>query len=298
MQDKIQYRSGDTLISRIDEMQLTSFSPSRLFPELAQDCGDKEIFPDPLLSAEGNIILNCHSWLLQDGERTILVDTGAGRGKSRPFAPYFDNLSPPFLENLAAHGVAPGDVDLVLLTHLHVDHVGWNTLPAEGGFVPTFPNAKYVFSAEEYAFFSDPENLIDRHRTSFMAREDSVDPVVRAGQAMMVTADGSEILPGIRFLPTPGHSPFHASIALATADGEALFAGDTLHHQGQVLRPEVNSVFDADPEEARASRRLVLDRAASNDVILFGAHLAGHSAIRVSGRDGAFRWQPAGRHPA
>jgi len=296
MQERIRYQMGKTLISRIDELQLMSFSPSKLFPALAAEVEDERIFPRDLLSEDGNIILSCHSWLLQDGTRTILVDTGAGAGKSRPFAPYFDNLSPPFLENLADHGVKPEDVDLVLLTHLHVDHVGWNTRRDGDEFVPTFPNAKYVFCADEYAFFSNPENLIDRHRTSFMAREDSVDPVVRFGQALMIEANGAEVLSGIRFIPTPGHSPFHTSIALATDDGEALFAGDTLHHQSQVVYPDVNSVFDADPERARASRKLVLERAARPGTIMFGAHLAGTSAIQVSKGELGYRWLAAPRH--
>lgn len=295
MQDKMSYRMGKTLISRIDELQLTSFSPSKLFPDLAAEAQNVAIFPRDLLSRDGNIILSCHSWLVQDGTRTILIDTGAGADKSRPYAPYFDSLSPPFLENLAAHGATPEDVDLVLLTHLHVDHIGWNTRRQGDAFLPTFPNATYAFCAAEYEFFSNPENLIDRHRTSFMAREDSIDPVVKSGQALMIEANGSEVLPGIRFIPTPGHSPFHTAIALATSAGEALFAGDTLHHQGQVIHPDVNSVFDADPEKARASRRLVLERAAQPRTILFGAHLAGSSAVQISKDECGYQWRPADR---
>lgn len=296
MQDGNRYQMGKTLISRIDELQLTSFAASKLLPDLAAEVDNEQIFPRDLLSEDGNIILSCHGWLVRDGKRTILVDTGAGAGKSRPFAPYFENLSPPFLENLAAHGVKPEDVDLVLLTHLHVDHVGWNTERDGDAFVPTFPNAKYVFCADEYAFFSNPENLIDRHRTSFMARADSVDPIVRSGQALMIKADSGEALSSIRFIATPGHSPFHASIALATDGGEALFAGDTLHHQAQVIHPEVNSVFDADPEQARASRRLVLERATQPGTILFGAHLAGSSAIQVARSELGYKWLPAHRN--
>jgi glyoxylase-like metal-dependent hydrolase (beta-lactamase superfamily II) len=290
MAERTTRKLGDTIITRVMELELRNFSPGRLFPDLAGDAGDLALFPDELKSVEGNLILSSHSWLVRGRKRTILVDTGAGAGKARPYAPYFDHLDHPFLERLAEEGVAPGDVDYVLLTHLHVDHVGWNTIPDGDEFKPTFPNARYVFSGEEYAFFSAQENHTERNRTSFMARADSVDPVVRSGQALMVPTDGGEILPGIRFLPTPGHSPYHASISVDLGNAIALFAGDTLHHQAQVLRPDVNSIFDADSERARQSRRLLLEHASLPGTTTFGAHLAGTSVIRIEGQAGGFTW--------
>jgi glyoxylase-like metal-dependent hydrolase (beta-lactamase superfamily II) len=284
---------GRYTISKITELELRDFSPARLFPQFEDQATDPTLFPASLLSPEGNIILSSHSWLLQDGRQTILVDTGVGARKSRPFAPYFDNLSPPYLNHLEAVGVRPEDVDLILLTHLHGDHIGWNTIWDGAIWRSTFPKARYVFSAEEYDFFSSPENHVDRHRTSFMARADSVDPVVSAGQAVMIPIDGSEVFPGIRYLSTPGHSPFHASIAINTGEGTALFAGDTLHHHAQVLRPEVNSIFDADPDLARHSRDIVLDTASTPGTILFGAHLAGSSAIKITKTAKGYRWQEA-----
>ncbi|WP_246103226.1 hypothetical protein [Rhizobium straminoryzae] len=158
---------------------------------------------------------------------------------------------------------------------------------------PTFPNARYVFSAKEYGFFSSPDNHIDRHRTSFMARADSVDPVVKACQAVMIPVDGSDVFPGIRYLSTPGHSPFHASIAIDTEEGTALFAGDTMHHDAQVFRPEVNSIFDADADLARHSLEILLDTASTSGTIVFGAHLAGGSAIKITKTAKGYRWQDA-----
>jgi len=293
MSEPLERRLGRYRISRIAELELTSFTPAKLFPALGEQAADPALFPADLLSPEGNIILSSHSWLLRDDRQTILVDTGAGAKKTRPFAPYFDNLDPPFLDRLAAAGVQPEDVDLVLLTHLHGDHVGWNTVWDGAAWRPTFTNARYVFSADEYGFFSAPENHIERHRTSFMARADSVDPVVNAGLAVMIPADGSEVLPGIRYLPTPGHSPFHASIAIDTGDGTALFAGDTLHHHAQVLRPDINSIFDADPTLARQSRANLLETASIPGTVVFGAHLAGGSAMRVEKDAEGYRWQNA-----
>ncbi len=293
MSELLERTLGRYKISKITELELTDFSPARLFPELRDQAADPTLFPAGLLSPAGNIILSSHSWLLRDGRQTILVDTGVGARKTRPFAPYFDNLAPPFLDHLEAAGVRPEDVDLVLLTHLHGDHVGWNTVRDGAIWRPTFPNARYVFSADEYRFFSNPENHIERHRTSFMARADSVDPIVSSGQAVMIPIDGSEVLPGIRYLPTPGHSPFHASIAIDAGDRTALFAGDTLHHHAQVFRPDVNSIFDADPDLARYSRGNLLEIASNPGTILFGAHLGGSSTIRIAKVAKGYHWQAA-----
>lgn len=293
MQYATQQKMGHYSITKISEQELLSFAPGKLFPELGEQAVDPALFPPTLLSPAGNARLSIHSWLITDGSQNILVDTGAGAKKSRPYAPYFDSLTPPFLERLQAAGVRPEDVDVVLLTHLHVDHVGWNTVWDGQIWRPTFPNARYIFSADEYKFFSAPENQIDRHRTSFMARADSVDPVVESGQAIMVSVDGSEVLPGIRYLPTPGHSPFHASIAVETGEGVALFAGDTLHHHAQVLRPDVNSIFDAEPEKAEQSRLRLLEWASVPQTVLFGAHLAGTSVIRIAKTSEGYRWREA-----
>lgn len=105
-------------------------------------------------------------------------------------------------------------VDYVLHTHLHVDHVGWNTRLVDGRWQPTFPNARHIFSAKEYAFFSDPANADNRHRTSFLTQRDSVTPIVEAGLADMIEVDGREVIPGLSFHSTPGHSVDHASIVL------------------------------------------------------------------------------------
>lgn len=284
-------RVGALTVTRITETEIAGFAPAALFPDLAGVADDPALFPSQLLNPAGQVRLAVHSWLIRGPQGTMLVDTGIGAGKERPLSPHFHRVSSDFLGQLATAGVRPVDIDHVLLTHLHVDHVGWNTVAIDGVWLPTFPNARYVFSGDEYHFFGDPANFAPRHRNSFLARQDSVDPVVAAGQAMMVPVDGSEALPGIRFLPTPGHSPFHAAILIASEGETALFAGDTLHHVAQVLRPEANSVFDADPAQARSSRLQVLDLAARPGTRLFGAHLAGSSVLTVTRRNEGFAWQ-------
>ncbi len=197
------------------------------------------------------------------------------------------------LASLSPRQVFPGlpeDIDLVLHTHLHVDHVGWNTWFRDGAWIPTFPNAEYVFSEDEYRFFSRPENQIERHHTGFMARQDSVDPVVAAGQARMIHVDGSEQLPNIYFLPTPGHTPFHSSILLDAGGATALFTGNLMHHPFQIAMPEINSVFDAGPGACRQARRYVIELAAKPNTTVFSAHFPASSALKIEEQQGGYAW--------
>lgn len=195
---------------------------------------------------------------MKTGRHTVLVDTGIGNGKLRA-SRSFDRLDTPWLARLAAAGVAPGDVTDVLLTHLHTDHVGWNTRrAADGRWVPTFPNACYVFPRAGRDLFEGPGGWA---RPNFDMYADSVLPVIEAGQADLVGAEGGEVLDGFVYHPTPGHSPDHMSIAFRSAGEGALFAGDVVHHPVQVRRPSWNSVFCADAAQARASRLWGLDHA-------------------------------------
>jgi len=191
---------------------------------------------------------------------------------------------------LSRAGVEPGEVDHVLLTHLHVDHVGWNTRLANGAWLPTFPNAQYHFSRAEHDYFTDPRNHTERNRTSFMVQADSVDPVIAAGQARMIDLDGSEAIPGFTFIPTPGHTATHASIVFRSGGEVALFPGDLLHHPLQVYRPGWASVFDAFPEQAAKSRAWALAFAADQRATVFTSHLPSTSAGRVERAESGYLW--------
>ncbi len=127
----------------------------------------------------------------------------------------------------------------MLHTHLHVDHVGWNTTLVNGRWVPTFPKAKHVFSAKEYAYFTDPANLNERNRTSFQVQADSVTPIVESGMAEMIEVRGDEVIPGFSLHSTPGHTVDHASILLESAGAHAIFPGDIAHHPIQIVEPQL-----------------------------------------------------------
>ncbi|MBJ3777010.1 MBL fold metallo-hydrolase [Acuticoccus mangrovi] len=293
MSEPVVRHMGELKITRISEPDILALTPARLFPDLADEAADPALFPPHMLTEEGFVRLAVHAWLVEGPLVTLLVDTGIGNAKARPKAPLFHERQTDFLDTLAAAGVAPSAVDLVLLSHLHVDHVGWNTVRTDDVWLPTFPHAKYVFSEKEYRFYAAPQHYEARHHNSFLARMDSVDPVVANGQAVMIAVDGSEVMPNVRFHATPGHSPDHAVITIDTPDGRLLFAADTLHHPAQVLRPDVNSTFDLEPEAARASRRKMLDMAAEENTLLFGAHLSGTSVLDIRRTAEGYTWREA-----
>ncbi|MFC3229643.1 MBL fold metallo-hydrolase [Marinibaculum pumilum] len=287
------WRVGAVTVTKVTDLLLDMFTPAALFPdwqpELLEGSGSW-LSPDSMDAAGVHALMSVHSWVLTSPGRIVVIDTGVGDGKERPHTPVFHRLQTGYLDRLRAAGVAPEDVDHVLLTHLHVDHVGWNTRLVDGRWVPTFPNARYHFSARERAWFTDPANHSDRNRNSFLLQPDSIAPVIDAGQAEMIAIDGREVVPGLSFHPTPGHSPDHASIRLRSEGVEGWFVGDLLHHPIQIRYPELNSVFDAVPAQARASRRWALEQAADSDALVFTTHFPESSVGRVT-RDGdGFRW--------
>jgi glyoxylase-like metal-dependent hydrolase (beta-lactamase superfamily II) len=273
---------------------LSNFTPAALFPDW--DGSVKAEHPDWLLpeamdETREHILLSIHSWLIRDGGRRILIDTGVGNGKNRPYAPYFNLLNNPFLERLRAVGVEPSEIDYVLLTHLHVDHVGWNTQLEGTSWVPTFPNARYIFSRAEQTYFTDPQNYTERNRTSFQVQKDSVEPIIRSGLADMIEIDRNESIDGFRFHPTPGHSIAHASISFRSGEERALFAGDVVHCPLQVYKPGWNTVFDPFPEEARRSRIWALNFGAEHEAMIFSSHFPASSAGNVLRDRSGFRWR-------
>lgn len=155
-----------------------------------------------------------------------------------------------------------------------------------------------VLARAEHAHFKDSRNLNERNRTSFAVQLDSIDPVIAAGLAMAIDVDGSEAIPGFRFHATPGHSPYHASIAFESDGRNALFAGDVLHHPVQVHRPTLNTLFDAEPEAAVRSRAWALDHACERDAQVFSSHFPGSSTGRVRGGPNGYRWVASDATPA
>lgn len=284
------HRIGAATITRVDETTF-ALAPDTLFPNWDETSGrilEERFATESLDLSNRRVPLKTHLWVVELDGLTFVVDTGIGNGKLRPFSALFDRLDNPVLERLAAAGFERERIDYVLNTHLHVDHVGWNTHWHDGRWAPVFPNATYVFGERERDFFATEQGAPRR-----MVFDDSVLPVIEANQARVVRDTGESILDGIRFLPTPGHSIGHMAIEIRSHGETALFSGDVMHSAVQVHRPEWNSTFCLDQEQARASRQWLLAHAADTGATMFAAHFAESSAGTVQRTGDSFEWRYA-----
>lgn len=284
---------GSVSVTRIEEQVAPNDSAAGHFlPDLVRERFERHLgwmvpaHYDPKLD---RLITSNHSWLIRAGGRTILLDTCAGNHKERPWLPRFHRLNVPFLERLAAAGAKPEDVDLVLCTHLHADHVGWNTRLVDGRWVPTFPKARYLFSRIENEHW-DPE-VGDRRRQNpgrAGMYDDSVLPVIAAGQAVLVDGE-HEIDDGLVIRPAPGHTPGHIVLDLRDGREGAMFCGDVVHHPVQVYEPAWNSRFCEVPHKALGTRRRVLEHCAETGALLFPTHFAAPHVAAIRAEGDAFR---------
>ncbi len=251
------------------------------------DPGDDEIGAD---AENSRMTFSVHSWVIEVDGQTILVDTCDGNHKDR-LVPEVNQLNTDYLGNLRRAGFAPEDIDLVMCTHLHFDHVGWNTRLENGKWVPTFANAKYLFGRRDYEYFKDEPAGEDAHHASFI---DSVLPVMEAGKGVIVDENHvahREIGDGVWLEPAFGHSPGCCTIHGKADAGEAIFWGDVIHHPVQLLRPDLPFAFDADPATASVTRQRVMKRAAEEELLCFPAHFRKTSAGHVRSDGEAYRYE-------
>jgi glyoxylase-like metal-dependent hydrolase (beta-lactamase superfamily II) len=214
--------------------------------------------------------IQVRSYVLQVDGLKVLIDSCCGNDKERSVS-WAHRLQSRWLENLAAAGCEPEEIDLVLCTHLHADHVGWNTRLKDGRWVPTFPNARYVFSRKDYDFFSKQTHEA-HNREAFL---DSVLPVVETGQADIVDSDHCvhrEIEDGIWLEDAAGHSPGSVVVNARRGGSRAVFVGDAMHHPIQLVRPDIPFFADETPAEACATRERLLAQCADNNAVLYPAH--------------------------
>jgi len=231
------------------------------------------------LTGEGRVLAAIHCFVIESDGRTLVVDTCVGNDKPRDVKAW--NLRQgPFLRDLAEAGYPREKVDAVVCTHLHVDHVGWNTMLVDGRWVPTFPNARYLFGRKEWAHWAGEPEGPDRE-----VRNDSVRPILEAGLAELVESD-QRITPDVFLEPTPGHTPGHVSVRISSQGEEAVITGDLMHHPVQCAEVAWASRFDVDPEAARRTRRAFLERYAGRPVLVLGTHFAAPTGGRLV-RDGA-----------
>ena len=232
--------------------------------------------------SDGMVKLSIHSWLLRTPHHNILIDACAGNHKirNRPETADFNQQDTPYLKRLASTGARPEDIDFVMCTHLHVDHVGWNTRLDNGVWVPTFPNAKYLFSEIDYEYWNTDNRVAAEPYANEESFVDSVLPVVTAGQAELIS-DLHAIEDDVIVRARPGHTPGHTNVELGQDGKDAIFSGDTMHHALQVYYPDLSSGFCELPEQGRQTRRALLERCADQSTIILPAHFGAPHVGRV-----------------
>jgi len=292
---------GEVIVTRIEELHGPIMPADQFFPDIPEQAWKDHrdtLVPDHLGAADGMVHVAMQTWLLRSGGRTILVDTGVGNDKTRPAVEAWDHLQLDYLGNLARAGVRPEDVDLVVNTHLHVDHVGWNTRLVDGVWVPTFPNATYLMPKADFEFWNPANNPDIAGGVNENVFEDSVAPVHAAGQVQLWET-AYPIDAHLRLEAAPGHTPGSSIVKLHSGGDRALFAGDLMHTPLQVTHPDHNSCFCQDPEQSRTTRRRLLGWAADNNALVLPAHFSGHSALEVEERGSGFairNWAPISRY--
>jgi glyoxylase-like metal-dependent hydrolase (beta-lactamase superfamily II) len=282
-------RLGGATVERIVEQEAPFFDPLEFFPGLSREVLDENrswLEPRYIDPATGKLILCVQSYLVRTAHHNILIDSCVGNDKPRPARRFWDMLKGvAWQRNLEAAGLSFADIDFVMCTHLHVDHVGWNTRLDNGRWVPTFPKARYLFSDRELAYWTQ------RHQSdpdSCPWISDSVLPIVHARCCDVVTSD-HVVDDHLRFIPTPGHTIDHFSVRVGGTDQDAIITGDMIHSPIQAHLPELGMMSDYDSALAGRSRRRVLDEVCDTPTLLCTAHFPSPSVGRVRRRGESFR---------
>lgn len=281
---------GDYSIGRVAELEFPAFAAADFLPAATSDMIEqaKRAFPGRI-DADGKLVMSFHSFVLRTGRHTILLDTCCA--KSRPSRAQFDHGKKDYFGGLAALGVKPEDVTHVMCTHLHWDHVGWNTRLVDGRWVPTFPNAQYVMAKREYDHWDSvyAKNKGDRTNPHALAFEDSVLPIMRAERAVLVK-DDHELDTGVSIEPCPGHTPGHFVVNVAAGDKRGVFIGDAIHHPIQLMFPDLSTRPDTDMDMARVSRRALLDKHAGTGNLVMPHHFSTPCCGTIAPQGSGFRF--------
>jgi glyoxylase-like metal-dependent hydrolase (beta-lactamase superfamily II) len=278
------WRIGDVTVTKIVELEAVGGSKFLLPQATKEVCqGFRWMFPH-FMDEEGRLKMSVHALVVQTPTKRIIVDTCLGNDKQGRGVPGWNNLQGPFLRDLAAAGFPRESIDIVMCTHLHVDHVGWNTMLVDGKWVPTFPNARYLMARTEFEYWQSR-----REKPEEVAIfEDSVRPVFEAGLVDLVDTD-HRICDEVKLVPTVGHTPGHCSVAITSGGRDALITGDFVHHPCQMAMPAWAATVDYDSEQSTRTRKEVFGRLADTSTLVIGTHFAGPTAGHLKKDGDAFR---------
>jgi glyoxylase-like metal-dependent hydrolase (beta-lactamase superfamily II) len=282
----LKFSAGDLTIHRIIEQE-APFHPARdMLPGLSAEVLDENrdwMRKAKALDDSDTLILCFQSYVVKTPHHTILIDSCIGNDKPRPLRPKWNmKTDDAYLRGLEAAGISVDDIDFVMCTHLHADHVGWNTRLQNGRWEPTFPKARYVFAKQEFDYWSE-----QNAKAEVPPFADSVLPVVEAGRHELVGND-HQIGDHVRILPTPGHTPGHVAFTFGRGKDDAVVSGDLMHSPLQTLYPELSIKFDVDPAEAARTRRGFLERYCDTDTLCCTAHFPSPSVGKIRRKGNAF----------
>ena len=278
----LKWTIGDVTVTRVVESE-TPYMRSGGEASAIPDAYPEAVKTIPWLipnfaDEQGRIKLSIHALLVEAKGLKLIVDTCIGNDKQRQ-VPFWNMLQTGFLNELDKAGGARETISTVVCTHMHVDHVGWNTMLVDGKWVPTFPNARYLLGRTEWEHWS-----AEGEGEQKQILEDSVQPIFDAGLVDLVDMD-HRLSDEVRLIPTPGHTPGHVSVEITSKGKRALITGDMMHHPCQIARPDWSSNFDSDQAWSRRTRHAFLEDAAATDTLVIGTHFATPTAGRVV-RDG------------
>lgn len=278
---------GDTTLTSVVEAETSGIPVALFYPGAsAADVADAAEWLSPAAaSIDGNITFRVQAFVLEHRGRTIVIDPCVGNGKHLTLD-FWNDLDLPWLRDFMAAGFDPATVDLVIHTHLHEDHIGWDTHLVDGEWVPTFPNAQHVYVDVELDWASTE----DRRRGQDPYAE-SIAPIVDAGLSWQVSAD-ADLGDGIRLVSTPGHTPGHVSVEVETGADLLVITGDLLHHQFQLARPDIAEVADIDPRRAVRTRTDFFGEQSRAGNVVAGTHFGIAPVGHIESHRTAWRWTP------
>ncbi len=275
----LSWQVGDVKITRVVESELPVVHKYSFLQQATPEALKEMPWLYPhFVTPEGAMMLSIHALLVDAPGMKLVVDTCIGNDKPRALL-RGQKLQTQFLQHITEAGFSREKVDAVVCTHLHVDHVGWNTMLQDGKWVPTFPNARYLIGRTEYDHWRDTQ---EGETVEIMS--DSVEPIFDAGLAQTVEMD-HRVSPEIRLIPTPGHTPGHVSVMIESKNHTAIITGDMMHHPCQVSRPDWVSEFDTDKNAGAARRNTMIREWADKPYLIIGTHFAAPTAGRIK-RDG------------
>jgi glyoxylase-like metal-dependent hydrolase (beta-lactamase superfamily II) len=287
------FNVGDITIHRVVEQEAPFFKPLEFFPTLTPEVLEENrgwMTDGGYLDRQnGQVVLCIQSYLVRTRHHNILIDSCVGNHKPRPSRPFWDMMDTDrFEKNLAGTGVSVDQIDYVMCTHLHVDHVGWNTRLENGRWVPTFPKAKYVFADKELAYWTETE----KRDPSFAPWiTDSVLPIIAARREEVVTS-GHQFSDIVQLIPTPGHTIDHYSVRLGKPGADAVITGDMIHSPLQARYPELGMRADHDSPTAGVSRRKLFGDLCDTSTLCCTAHFPSPSSGRMKRWGEGFRFEP------